>query len=202
MLKVITEPSTEPVTLAEAKLHCKIEVDDDDAEVAIQIKAARRRCESRCKRAFVSTGLRYTLDEFPQFTPTDRLRQSAPSQIPIKLPRPPLISVESITYVDTAGVTQTLSSSLYRVLDGHPGRVVPIYGSSWPSTRAQHDAVTVNYTAGYGAAAAVPETLKLAILMLVAYWYVNREAGSIDTMTELPLSVKSLLNAESWGFYA
>lgn len=202
MLKVTTEPSTEPVTTAEAKLHCKVDIDDDDAEIAIQIAAARRRCESKVKRAFVTTGLRFTLDSFPQYAPSSRLNQSIPSALPITLPRPPLISVTSITYVDTAGDTQTLSSSLYRVLEGEPGRIVPIYGTSWPSTRTQHDAVTVNYSAGYGAASAVPSTIKLAILMLVAYWYVNREAGSIENMTELPLSVRSLLNAEAWGFYA
>ena len=38
------------------------------------------------------------------------------------------------------------------------------------------DELSIDYTAGYGAAADVPADLKQAVLTLVAYWYENRDA--------------------------
>jgi len=38
-----------------------------------------------------------------------------------------------------------------------------------------YETLSIDYTAGYGAAADVPPDLKQAVLMLVAYWYDNRD---------------------------
>lgn len=73
---------------------------------------------------------------------------------PIVLQRPPLIEVTSIEYVDVNGDTQTLLGSPADFLVVNSGRyakaqIVPLYGESWPTTRAQPNAVTVTYQAGY-----------------------------------------------------
>ena len=44
------------------------------------------------------------------------------------------------------------------------------------------DELTVDYTAGYGAAADVPGDLKQAVLTLVAYWYENRDAVTMPPL--------------------
>ena len=44
------------------------------------------------------------------------------------------------------------------------------------------DELTVDYAAGYGAAADVPGDLKQAVLTLVAYWYENRDAVTMPPL--------------------
>jgi hypothetical protein len=75
----------------------------------------------------------------------------------IDLPLPRLQSVQSITYVDEDGATQTFSSTKYHVAVGeYRGYIVLKSGESWPTVAEDHpEAVTIAYTAGYGAAAAV-----------------------------------------------
>jgi len=50
------------------------------------------------------------------------------------------------------------------------------------------DELTVDYTAGYGAAADVPQDLRQAVLTLVAYWYEHR-----DSVTTAPLGFERLV---------
>ena len=141
--KRITTP-TEPVTLAEAKLHLR-GVDDtaEDALITALISAARETCEDRIEGTIPVTGWRLTLDAFPDA---------------IKLPRGPVASVESVKYLDAAG-----------------GYIVPAYGKSWPDTRGQINAVTVEYTAG---SAAAPHALKAWMLLAIGEMFANREASA------------------------
>ena len=50
------------------------------------------------------------------------------------------------------------------------------------------DALSIDYTAGYGGAADVPADLKQAVLTLVAYWYEHR-----DSVTTAPLGFERLI---------
>jgi len=85
-LKVITSPTSEPLTLEEAKLHLKVETDADDSLITSLITAARETAEIFTGRALASQVLEYILDGFPSESET------------ICLPRPPLEEVESIKY--------------------------------------------------------------------------------------------------------
>ena len=122
----------------------------------------------------------------------------------IKFPNPPLLTVSSFAYVDTSGNSTTWSSTNYSVLsDADPGRLALAYNASWPAVRTQPEAITITYTAGYGAASAVPQTIKHAVKMLVAHWYESREPVVIGTIiADLPMAVDALLSAESWGSYS
>lgn len=185
-LSVSVQPTEEPVSIAEANEHCRIVLTDENAWISNAITAARRLCETFLKRCFVTTTLRLTLDEMPAWE--------------FYLPRPKLIAVTSVKYRDLSNVQQTISAADYTV-DAYtePGRITPAYGLTWPIGITHTNAVEVIYTAGYGAASAVPASIKHAILLTVGYWNENREAVG-QSMSELPMAAKSLLRAESWGF--
>ena len=132
--KVTTEPTVEPVSLTEAKLHLRVDGSDDDVLITGLIQAARQFCENHEAKSYcVKT---YTLK-------MDALKD-------VCLPYPPLIKVDSVTYLDDDGDTQTLSTDVYDV-DAHsePGRVYLAYNQNWPTTRAETNAVSVVYKAGH-----------------------------------------------------
>jgi uncharacterized phiE125 gp8 family phage protein len=164
---LLTPPASEPVSLAEAKLHCRIDTDADDALVTRLITEAREWAESYTSRAFIS-------QERAMIT------QCAPSG-QFYLARPPIIALTSIGYIDTAGATQPLDPTAYvaNLLSQAP-YVAPAYGTSWPSMRAGPLAFRVDYKAGYGAdATKVPEGIKLGILERVAFKYQARGDAAV-----------------------
>jgi len=162
--KLITAPAVEPVTLVEAKAHLYVTHGDDDALIGAYIAAAREDAEHRLQRALVEQTWELALDAFPNV---------------IVLPMAPLVSITSIKYIDDAGVEQTLGSSTYYAdTVAEPGQVVPKYGESWPTTRAERNAVRVRYVAGYGDSGSfVPAAIRQWILLRVGSLYENRESA-------------------------
>lgn len=172
-LTLTAAPGVEPLTRAEAKLHGRIDLTDDDALIDALIVTARRLAEQATGRVLLTQSWAYTLDVFPAAA--------------IEVPLPPLISVELVKYIDSDGVLQTLPSNQYVVhTSATLGKIVPAYACSWPSPRAVLDAVTVAFTAGYGAAAAVPQDIKQWMLLQVAFWYDNRAAASGSKLEPTP----------------
>lgn len=180
-------PTSEPVTLEDFKAHARVDYDDQDTVINNQITAARLYCEEYLQRSFITTTWALTMEEFPCEE--------------IELQRANLIAVSSITYIDTAGATQTLDASHYRVdAYSEPPEIEPAWGYYWPFTREISNAVTVTFTAGYGAtAASVPQTIKQAILLLAAHWFENREYVSGQTVNTIPMTIESLLMTERWS---
>lgn len=178
----VTAPTTEPVSRTEAKDHVRETGTTQDALIDELIKAARILCENATSRSFITQTWRLTMDDFPR------------DGSPIRLDRPPLVSVESVKYIDSTGVEQTLASGEY-VVDTSTlyGEIVLAYGATWPNVRAGRGAVTVNYTAGYGAAAAVPETIKAAIKLTLADLYEVRESSIVGTIHAVNPTVGALL---------
>lgn len=171
--RVFTEPSAEPVTLAEAKAHLRVTNTDDDAWITAAIVTAREMAEQKTQRTLMATTWLRTLDAFPDAIP---------------LRRPPIQSVTSIKYYDAAGALQTLNNASYKVdSETIPGWVVPAYGYTWPVTLDDINVVQVLYVAGYAAAANVPQGIKNWILLTVGTMYENRESeialprGTIQT---------------------
>jgi len=185
-------PSTYPVTTTEARTHCLIYGSADDTYLDSLIAAATRHVESLSSRQLLTATWAARMDDFPE---------------EIELRILPVASVVSIVYVDPDAVSQTLAAANYRTdieSPDCPGRISPAYGMTWPAVRGEtYNAVTVSFTAGYGAAAAVPETYKQAILLLVAHWFENREPVNIGNIVNtIPLAFTSLMAAEGWGTYA
>jgi len=196
-LSLVTPPASEPVTLAEAKLWIRQDIDDDDAIISSLISAGRVYAETYQKRQLMPATYKFVLDHFPQgggwFSGGNSIR----------LPLPKLISVTNVKYVDPSGTLTTLydADNTSRVLIetvSQPARISPVYSQPWPVTRTQPGAVQVTYVAGYANAAAVPESTKTAIKLLVAHWYRNREAvGNVGGPLEL--AVKTLLDCDAVG---
>jgi len=179
-LTLVTPPQVEPVAIGTVKEQAIVAHDEDNGLIARLITAARMHVEQVTWRQLITATYEWRLDQLCGA---------------LYVPRPRLQSVVSIEYVDAQGNTQTLDPAAYTV-DTHstPGRVVPAAGASWPATRGHIDDVIVTFNAGYGDSANdVPETLRHAVLMLVAYWYEQRESAAGRTMTSVPLGFDALI---------
>lgn len=179
-----TGPSSEPVTLAEAKEHLRVDIDDDDALITGLITAAREYVESVSGWTLFTTTWRMILDDWP-------------SQPFIVLPRPPLQSVTSVVYVDSQDNTNTWPTTEYVVeTDRTPGRIHLVYGKSWPTaTLRPASPITITFTAGWPSVSQIPQRYKQAVLLLLGHWYENREAVVVSGAVpkQLSLAVDSLL---------
>jgi uncharacterized phiE125 gp8 family phage protein len=191
-LSLVTAPAVEPLTLDETKAHLRVESDDENGAIYAWIVAARQHVESYTHRALLPQTWDLKLDAFPCWSDS------------IRLPKAPVTSVTSVTYLDTSGVSQTWSSSLYLTdLPTGPhaarARITPAYAQYYPSTYDVPNAVTVRFVAGYTNADAVPMAIKAAMLFLIGHWYMNRSAvaiGSNNIPTAIPMTVEALL----WPF--
>lgn len=184
-VEVDTAPATEPITLTEAKAHCRVDDDADDDYLTELIKVARRHVERRVG-PLITQVLILNLDHFPGWE--------------IQMPQGKVQTVDSINYLDTAGASAAFTQ--FRLDKASMfARLTPNYGYQWPSTYPVTNAIQIEYTAGYGAAAAVPSNIKHAIKLLVGSWYENREQVITGTIVaELPRAVDALLATEraSW----
>lgn len=186
-LKLATGPAIEPVSLDEAKLHLRIDHSEEDTLIAGLIGAARRHIESAVlSRSLVTQTWELYLDRFP-------------AKSIIKLPRPPLQSVESIKYTLEGGTEVTFDASNYIVDNvSEPGRIVLKRDASWPADVLEPvNGVKVTFVAGYGDNPEdVPDPIKQAMLLLIGDLYENREESIVIqglTVQRLPFGVQSLL---------
>ena len=166
-LKQITPPSALAVSLAEAKLHLRVDGNDDDTLITAMIGAATQMAEQATGRALMPQVWQLSQDEFPGA---------------LELTRIPVQSVASIVYTDSGGIDQTLDPNNYTLdnaSDFGSAKVVPAYGQTWPASRTKVNAVRVQYVAGYADAASVPESIKSWIKLQVGAMFENREAETI-----------------------
>ena len=189
-ISLVTAATTEPVTIQDLKDQLRIDENTEDTYLGGLLKAATRYVERVSDRQLINATWRLSLDEFPCWE--------------IRVPKPPLSSVSSITYVNSTGGNTTVASSDYTAdTYSEPGLITPVFNATWPSPRYQNNAVTVTYVAGYGASqGSVPDTYKHAIKMLAGHWYENRESVLIGSISkELDFAVTNLIGAESFGPY-
>jgi len=195
-LKRTTPPTLEPITVAEAMAHCRMDTNSEEAWMTSAIETARQWIEDRCNVTLLTTGWTLTLDDFPN-------RCGAASALDIDriiLPRCPVQSVTAITYVDTDGTTQTIDSADYTLdaasdIDASVG---PAFGETWPTVRDQRNAVVVTYVAGWTLPALVPQAFRHAMRLLVGHWNENREATLTGTISkEIEFAVEALVGPHS-----
>jgi uncharacterized phiE125 gp8 family phage protein len=170
---VTTGPLQEPLDLAQAKAHLRVDSEDENALISGLITTARQMVETFTGRVLMRQERDVILPGF-----TDPMRLGAP-----------LASVTSITYVDADGATQTLAPTEYLVIapTAQPepaGFVTLAYDKSWPTTREQVNAVTIRAALGYATPDAVPASLRAAVLLLIGDLYENREAQSDALLSE------------------
>lgn len=167
-LTLVTAPTIEPITTAEARLQCGIADDAagyHDPKLLSLIKAAREKVETDTGRAVINQTWDYTFDLWPYGLEA------------IYIPKAPVSSITSVKYYDTSNAEQTLATSVYKtILNREPAEIRLKNAQSWPSVYGEPGVITVRFVAGYGAAVtAVPESLKAAMLLLVSDWFENRD---------------------------
>lgn len=110
--------------------------------------------ESDAGRQLITASLILTRDRFPRYRRV------------LLLPKPPLQSVTSITYLDTSGDETEMDEDDYIVnIAKEPGEIQPVVGVAWPSTYNQSGAVVIEYVAGYGDEAVnIPSHVQHALL--------------------------------------
>lgn len=195
-------PTQEPVTLDEVKLSMRVDIDDDDALITDLIQTARLYIEGVTGVSMMTQTWVMYLDRFPRDNAYEMWPwMTLPSTI--LLPRSPVQSVGSIVWTDTNLTPHTVSSSVYLTdLVSRFPRISPVPNQSWGqiTTSApvipQQNSVQVTFVAGYASQGVVPQTLKLAVKLLVGLWYQNREAALTSTRVAsavVPFGVKELL---------
>lgn len=186
--KIITPPEGLPVSIEQVRENSNIWTDGDEDLLDRVIRAAWQYAENFQQRTLLPTTFEMRIDHgFP---------------CAIEIPKPPLIEVETIKYIDTDGVERTLDPAEYEVdIYSTPGVIVPAYNKCWPSVRCKRNAITVTYTAGYES---IPEKTQTALVMLAGHYYENREAFSSEAFTfkEVPLGIQALLSLDRWSYYA
>lgn len=198
-----TDPASEPVTLAEAKAHLRIDHTDEDAYITSLVTAARDYAESYTARAFISQTWTWTLNQWP----VDRRARAwwisprfEPASLFSPLPRfveapfGPLISVTSITSYDAADAGTVWAAANYYVAAGQ-NRIYRRSGASWPLPGRAADGIEIIYVAGYGATAAdVPPPLRHALMELIAHFYRHHEPVSEAGGQPAPFGIGALLD--------
>ena len=189
-LTLTNGPAAEPLSLDEAKLHLRVDGDDEDALISSLITTSRMHVETALGLVLITQNWRWQADCWPR------------NQI-VELGLRPVQSVGDVSVRDAAGVATVLDPSTY-VVDIAAGTArLSSREGCWPTPGARLGGAQVDFTVGYGSAAAdVPEAIRQALKLLVAHWYEVRapvEVGTIaaripDTVSELlmPFKVRRL----------
>lgn len=207
---LVTPPVITPVSLEEAKAHCRAtDHTDDDATLTALIAAAVSHLDGWTGilgRCLCEQTWRQDFNDFRSC---------------LQLPLFPVVSIVSVKYVDTNSMQQTVDPGSYSLRVGDLGSYIRFATNyAFPPLNTEGPAVSIEYIAGYldtpavdaieadpeadppvEAAAAiprlstVPDALKHAILMLVSHWFQNRDAVVVDQAqpAELPFAVAALI---------
>lgn len=177
---LITAPSGDVIALDQAKLAARVDHAEEDALIASFVAAATRRLDGRngvLGRCLLAQTWRWP----------------APGGLCVEhhFDLPDAISVAGISYLDDAGIRQSVDASGF-VLEQTVRGSALVWGGVgvMPSVS---DRVDIDVSFGFGAPADVPEDIKQAIRMMVAHFYEHREAVGADTMAEMPLGAQAML---------
>lgn len=171
-VRVVTPPVSNAgiITLGQAKLHARVDGTEEDDSIAAFITAVRMHAENKTRRAVALQTLAVTFPRFPH------------EGGKLEIPKPPLVTVESVVYADPTGALQTLASNAYfsfTASDSIPAEVYPTIGTSWPDTQRDNpQAVVVTYQAGW-TADNIPQPIVNWMLCRVAELYEHRERVSV-----------------------
>jgi len=176
-------PAVEPVSLAEAKAHLRVDETVEDALINSLILAARLHVERALDMALIEQSWSLYLDAWPE-------------ERAVSLPLGPVMTVDAVRVHNAVDEAVTLSPSAY-VVDtvSRDARIVPRDGLTWPQPGRAANGVEIAFTAGFGASAAnVPQILRQAILLLIAHWYQEREPIALgQSALAIPHMVSDLI---------
>lgn len=219
-LTTISAPSPNPflpLALVKSQLRQDSTVDTlDDMLIGVYLNAAVRMAQSYTKTTLTTVQYRLVLDYLPTSTNSDKTSyfNFFYNYGSFRLPKPPLVSVDSISWSNSNGVVTTLPASSYTAVTGIPGRVGPVSGAFFANTfnnlfgGMMLGNVMIEYTAGYGQPdpvngmlGTIPDNITAGILLLTCHLHNNREASTEGSMGILPYGVKELFDCASVGLY-
>jgi uncharacterized phiE125 gp8 family phage protein len=178
--RLVTGPATEPLTYSEVKAFLRLNDDSEQTFVTTLITIARQIVEGQTWRPLISQSwaLQFDASELNLFISN--------------INKAPIISIDSVTYYDVNNALQTLSPTLYETdIYGNPAR---FRLKSIPSVYDRMGALIVNFVCGYTNAAAVPQAIKQAMLLIIGHLYENRSDVLTGTqINEMPLASRYLL---------
>jgi uncharacterized phiE125 gp8 family phage protein len=176
-------PVVEPITLAEAKLHLRVDTTTEDALISSLILTSRLHVETALDLALITQNWSMFLDAWP-------------SDPIIALPLRPVQSITGVRLYTDDGAYETIAPSRY-ALDGGstPARLVRRDTSTFPKPKRIANGIEIAFTAGYGNAPIdVPAPIRHAIQLLIAHWYEHREIVDAEpSSVRIPYLVSSLL---------
>jgi uncharacterized phiE125 gp8 family phage protein len=181
-LVLTSAPAVEPVTLAEAKAHLRLDGTAEDTLITSLIITSRLHIEAALGLALITQSWSYFIDAWPR----------GPEVI---LPLRPVQAVGAVRLYAPDESIQTIPADTY-LLDGAgvPARLVRQAAAAWPKPNRAANGIEVALVVGYGDAAAdVPAPIRQAILLLVAHWYEHREPVEIGAPVAVPQMVSDLL---------
>lgn len=182
-LVMMAGPATEPISLAEAKAHLRIDADDEDALLASLIVAARVFIEKTLARALITQDWSLYVDAWPRGGT-------------IALPIAPVQEVTAVRVYDPDDGPTDVDAETYSVDTlSEPARLVLSASGVQMLPARLLNAYEVAFTAGYGDEAEdVPEPIRQALKLLVAHWFERREPVVLgEAPQEVPATVASLL---------
>ncbi|KUO65532.1 MAG: hypothetical protein APF80_13205 [Alphaproteobacteria bacterium BRH_c36] len=180
----LTGPVAEPVSVAEAKEHLRVDGTSEDTLISSLILTSRLHIEAALGLALMTQSWRLLLDRWPK-------------DGEVRIPLRPLQSVGEIRTYDAVGASSVLPADRY-VVDAvsNPGRVVP-QGGALPSPGRAANGIEIAFVAGYGDTPSdVPAPIRQALLLLIAHWYEHRDPVEIGTPgVAIPGAVSRLLKS-------
>lgn len=190
---LITPPAIEPLTLAEAKEHLKIDHGDEDTYISGLIAASRTYAERYTKLALIEQTWQWMLDRWPGGSVSDLETYLVPGTTRarkfVEVPFGRIISVTSITTFDEDDTPTIWDAANYYVATSQ-NRIYRRIGQTWPVVARSAEGIEIIYKAGYGVAASdVPDPIKQGLKQLIAHLYANREGVSETPKTPIPLTI-------------
>ena len=182
-LVLTSGPATEPVTVAEAKAHLRVDTSNEDTLIASLILTSRLHVEAALGLALITQSWRLLLDRWP-------------AEKDFELPMRPLQSIDAVRVYRADGAATVINADDY-IADtaSVPPRLVRT-GVIWRQPGRSANGIEIDFTAGFGDAAEdVPAPVRQAVLLLIAHWYERREpieVGSADA--RIPAAVSGLLD--------
>lgn len=178
---ITTTAADLPVDLELVRKHVRQPLDlDDELLQGVCIPAATAHTETFLNRQLMPQVAELRLDKFP-------VRG-------FSLVADPIRAVNSVTYYDIDNALQTFSSSYYETdLTEFHGYIRPVVDQQWPQTYDRLHAVQIEMNVGYASAAAIPLSIRLAVLMLTMHLYDHPSATDGEKVMETPLGYDSLL---------
>lgn len=180
MTRITVQPDAEPITLDEAKAHCRIENALDNLYLSSLIMTARQSAEQYTRMSFLPQTRLMTLNQWQQIN---------------HLPWGPTSAIVSIQYLDSNALEQTLNPSLYKLHrsdDFDFFTVAP--GKRLPDMGGFENGIAVEYQCGFADAASVPKAIKQAMLLHIGDLYENRERNILTLRFENTHAYENLLN--------